>query len=135
MTPVAPLNLGFIEEMTSYSKVNNGTNMFTLFGLKTCDTCRKAFKELEKNGDAGFRDVRSDPLSRDQVEQFHASFGDALINRRSTTWRALSDEERARDPIDLILDHPTLMKRPVVFSDSGLTLGWDAKAKAVHLGT
>ncbi|MEP0564389.1 MAG: ArsC/Spx/MgsR family protein, partial [Paracoccaceae bacterium] len=81
-----------------------------------------------------FHDVRSDPLERETLARFHATFGESLVNRRSTTWRGLSEEARGGDPIDLLLANPTLMKRPVIEAKGALTLGWDATAKATHLG-
>jgi len=109
--------------------------MITLYGIPTCDTCRKARKTLESNGlEVRFRDVRADPLARADIARFFAVFGPDLLNTRSTTWRALSDGARSRDPIDLLIEHRTLMKRPVIESKSALTLGWDASAQTAHLG-
>lgn len=110
--------------------------MLTVFGLKACDTCRKAHKELAAAGkNVEFQDVRETPLSPSQFEKFHAAFGEALLNKRSTTWRQLTEDDRSKAPIELLMAHPTLMKRPVIESEDGLTLGWDATAKSVHLGT
>ncbi len=89
--------------------------MTVLYGIGTCDTCRKARKALENSGlDVTFRDVRAEPLSRAEIDRFLAEFGDALLNTRSTTWRGLSEAERLREPSALLADHPTLMKRPVI---------------------
>ncbi|WP_224825482.1 arsenate reductase family protein [Cognatishimia sp. MH4019] len=104
------------------------------YGLKTCDTCRKAQKLLTEAGHSvTVTDVRADGVSRADLERFHAAFGDALVNTRSTTWRGLSDEDRARDPIALLLDHPTLMKRPVIEADT-LYLGWGKDVQAKLIG-
>ena len=105
-----------------------------LFGIKSCDTCRKAAKELGAAGiDVEFRDIRAAALTTEELSRFLQAFGDALVNRRSTTWRGLDDNERAQSPEELLTAHPTLMKRPVIEGPSGLTLGWDAAAKATHL--
>lgn len=102
-----------------------------LLGLKACDTCRNAVKALTAAGrEVAFRDVRETPLSRAEAEAFHAAFGDAIVNRRSTTWRGLGEEERAGDPVELLMAHPTLMKRPVIRDGDALYLGWTAKTKA-----
>ncbi len=104
------------------------------YGLKTCDTCRKAQKLLTEAGHSvTVTDVRADGVSRADLERFHAAFGDALVNTRSTTWRDLSDEDRARDPIELLLEHPTLMKRPVIEADA-LYLGWGKDVQAKLIG-
>ena len=106
-----------------------------LYGLKACDTCRKARQELEKAGKTvEFVDVRETPLSGELLSGFSASFGDTLVNRRSTTWRNLTESDRTGTPKSLIAAHPTLMKRPVIRDGDVLTLGWDAKTRAMHLG-
>ena len=66
-----------------------------LYGLKTCDTCRKALKSLEGAGQSvRFVDVRAEPLGADQLAEFLGAFGEALVNTRSTTWRGLSEDRR-----------------------------------------
>ena len=105
------------------------------FGLKTCDTCRKALKSL---ADAGYTpqviDVRADGVSGADRAAIIARFGDAAINRASTTWRGLSDAEKAADPADLLAAHPTLMKRPVIEVEGQWTIGWKAEVQAKYLG-
>ncbi len=95
-----------------------------LYGIKACDTCRKALKMLREAGkDVTFVDIRDTPLERRQLLSFHETFGDTLLNTRSTTWRGLDDSERTKDPLELLAAHPTLMKRPVI-DDGTLYLGW-----------
>ncbi|SMX22657.1 arsenate reductase family protein [Boseongicola aestuarii] len=109
--------------------------MAVLYGIASCDTCRKARKSLENSGlGVEFRDVRAAPLSGDEIARFLAEFGGSLLNTRSTTWRGLSESERGGAPETLIAAHPTLMKRPVIEGPGGLTLGWDKAAQAAHLG-
>ncbi|KUJ82219.1 ArsC/Spx/MgsR family protein [Ruegeria profundi] len=98
-----------------------------LFGLKTCDTCRKALKTLP---DAKFFDVRSDGVPGNVLQQALDRFGEALLNTRSTTWRGLDDAQRARPPLELLADHPTLMKRPLIERDGELFLGWSPQTRA-----
>lgn len=99
-----------------------------IYGLKACDTCRKAVKALPG---AELVDVRADPLEADQIARFLEAFGSALVNTRSTTWRGLDDAERSKAPEALLAAHPALMKRPVIETDAGaLHLGW---TKAVQL--
>ena len=96
-----------------------------LYGLGTCDTCRKARKALEAAGQAvAFRDVRAEPLAAEDRARFLAAFGEALINRASTTWRGLDAGEREKTPEALLAAHPTLMKRPVIARGDKLWLGW-----------
>lgn len=101
-----------------------------LYGLKTCDTCRKALKSLDG---AHFVDVRADGVPDQILNAALAEFGDALVNTRSTTWRGLSETERTADRVDLLKAHPTLMKRPLIVKDDGsMQLGWtEATQKAL----
>lgn len=98
-----------------------------LYGIKTCDTCRKAFKSLEN---AEFVDVRQDGMSPELRARAFAQFGDRLLNTRSTTWRGLTEDERAKEPLALLSEHPTLMKRPLIEVGGDLYLGWTAEVKA-----
>ncbi|GAB4265196.1 MAG: hypothetical protein Kow0013_13120 [Pararhodobacter sp.] len=98
-----------------------------LWGLKTCDTCKKALKALPG---ATLRDVRANPLSADEIADLLARFGDKAVNRASTTWRALSDDERAGDPAALLAEHPALMKRPVIRAGGAVHLGWTPAVRA-----
>lgn len=108
--------------------------MITIYGLKTCDTCRKARRAAEKAGrDVKFVDVRETPLAPETRSRFLEAFGQELVNRKSTTWRGLSEEERSRDAETLLAEHPTLMKRPVIDGET-LTLGWTTDVQAAHLG-
>lgn len=108
--------------------------MLTLYGLKSCDTCRKARQAAEKAGEPlTFVDIRESPLTDAERERFHAAFGEKLVNKASTTWRNLSEAERAEDPLTLIERHPALMKRPVI-EGKELTLGWNAEVQKAHLG-
>ena len=101
-----------------------------LYGLSTCDTCRKARKALP---DVEFVDVRADGVPTEVLAAAQQRFGDKLLNTRSTTWRGLSEEERAGDPLTLMAEHPTLMKRPLIVDGDRMTLGWDKSAQ-VALG-
>lgn len=106
----------------------------TLYGLKTCDTCKKAIKALEGAGHpVRYVDVRADGVPADVLSGWFAELGQALINTRSTTWRGLDDAERARaesDPVALLSGHPTLIKRPVIVADGAITVGWTKPVQA-----
>lgn len=107
--------------------------MITLFGIKNCDTVKKAVQWLEQNDIAyTFRDVRQQPLSEAQVKQWlnHIT-ADKLINKRSTSWRQLSEEQQQQvsnaDAIAaLIVANPTLFKRPLVEDSRGIHVGFKA---------
>lgn len=106
-----------------------------VYHLKSCDRCRRALREIRAAGKAPETvEIREDGVPRAALERFHAAFGDRLVNRRSTTWRGLSEAERARDPLALLADHPTLMTRPVIDAGGDLHLGWDESVRAAVLG-
>ncbi len=92
-----------------------------LFGLKTCDTCRKALKSLPQ---AEFVDARAQGVPDTLLSAALAAFGDGLVNTRSTTWRGLSEAERGQDALSLLKAHPTLMKRPLIVEGDQMWLGW-----------
>ena len=102
-----------------------------LYGLKTCDTCRKAVKALP---DAQYVDVRKDGVATEVLERAFTQFGEKLVNKSSTTWRQLDEDQRARPALDLIAEHPTLMKRPLIEEGDKMWLGWGKDVQAELAG-
>lgn len=106
-----------------------------MFGLKNCDTCRKALKWAAAQGLAiDFVDVRDGDMSRADIGRLVTCAGwQIAINRKSTTWRSLSDAEKAdiddAKAIDLIARHPTLLKRPVFDIGGRIVIGFDTGAQ------
>lgn len=103
----------------------------TLYGIKNCDTCRKARRRLDERGlDYRYHDLRDDGLDAGTLDAFLARADwQTLLNTRSATWRGLApadkqalDAERARA---LMLEHPTLIKRPLLEDGDSLTVGLD----------
>ena len=100
------------------------------YGLKNCDTCRKARRWLDDNGIAHeVFDVREDGFMADDILRWRGHHEwDTLINRRSTTWRALPDADKQAASDDefqaLLLEHPTLLKRPIMETDEGVLVGF-----------
>ena len=107
----------------------------TLYGLKNCDTCKKALKALEGAGKrVTFVDIRADADLVSLVPTWLEQAGDArLVNRRSTTWRTLSEGERSTDPLALLTAHPTLIKRPVIETDGKVFVGWSKDEQSALL--
>lgn len=105
------------------------------WGLKTCDTCRKAQKALADAGVAfGAKDVRADGVPAAELARWMEIAGaEALTNRRSTTWRNLTDAERAADPLALLTAHPTLIRRPVIVDGATVHVGWTKDVQAALL--
>lgn len=90
-----------------------------MYGIKNCDTCRKALKWLANEGiDCRFHDFRKDGLEAETLDRWLSAIDpDVLINRRGTTYRKLDDEHK--NELDgegcaaVLLAQPTLMKRPI----------------------
>ncbi|MCF6195427.1 MAG: arsenate reductase [Emcibacter sp.] len=107
--------------------------MITVYGIKNCDTVRKALKWLDARGAAHqFHDFRKDGLARDQLESWVAELGsDILLNRRGTTWRKLPDDQKKNPDeaaiLDLLLTHPAMIKRPVFDFGSFRRVGFSKK--------
>lgn len=102
-----------------------------LYGIPTCDTCKKALKALAAAGrEVTFRDVRKDPLTEAEVDRIVQEFGDAAVNKTSTTYRSFSDFLKASDAEAQILAQPTVMKRPVIQDADIWTMGWDDAVQA-----
>ena len=99
------------------------------FGLKSCDTCRKALKALAGQ-EVEVIDVRADGMSDADRAAILEAFGDGAINTRSTTWRGLSEEDRGQPPEALLATHPTLMKRPVIEANGTWYQGWTPATRA-----
>lgn len=104
--------------------------MTTLYGIKNCDTVKKARRWLEANGVAyTYHDLRADGLSSASLQSWIMSAGwETLLNRRGTTWRQLPESERepltAERAAQLMLAHPTLIKRPVLELDGTVQVGF-----------
>ena len=104
--------------------------MLTVYGIKQCDSCRKALKWLSGQGiEHRFHDFRIDGLQAELLQVWlDSSFAGKLVNRRSTTWRQLNDEQRqfkGAALLELLLQHPTLIKRPVFMTDEIVAVGFN----------
>ena len=107
--------------------------MLTVFGIKSCDTCRRANKYLdEHNIEYRSHDLRVDGLDIQMLERW-ASKVDwvTLLNTRSRTWRSLP--AKARDKVTktsamaLMLESPTLVKRPILESERFFAVGFSPR--------
>lgn len=97
-----------------------------IYGLSTCAICQKARKALETAGkDVSFRDVRADPLSEAELADLIAEFGDRLVDRKSTDYRALNDWLKNSESDAQISAQPKVMARPVIRDQDLFYLGWD----------
>ena len=97
-----------------------------IYGLNTCSVCHRARKELEAAGkDVDFRDIRSDPLSEDELAVLITEFGDRLVDRTSNDYRGLNDWLKNSEAEAQIAAKPKVMARPVIRDREMLYLGWD----------
>ena len=95
--------------------------MITLYGIKNCDTIKKARRWLEEHGiDYRFHDYRVDGLDNALIQSFISELGwEPLLNTRGTTWRKLDDSLRASikdadSAAKLMLEMPAIIKRPLL---------------------
>ena len=96
--------------------------------MQNCDKCRDAQTKLNNLGyNLEFIDVRKNPIGLDQIKQLIAMFGHQILNKRSTTFRGLSQSEKELSVVQLLQKYPTLMKRPVLMSSEKNSIGWNAE--------
>lgn len=108
----------------------------TMYGIKNCDTVRKARRFLEQQGvDFCFHDYRTDGLDSALLTTFIDELGyQALLNTRGTTWRKLPEETRAavndkHSALQVMLENPAMIKRPLLCTASQKMLtGFDPSA-------
>jgi arsenate reductase len=92
----------------------------TIYGIKNCDTMKKARAWLDKHGiDYAFHDYKTAGIERERLERWEKKVGwEALLNRAGTTFRKLPDKDKqvndAKKAIVLMLDQPSMIKRPVL---------------------
>jgi len=107
--------------------------MLKLYGIKNCDSVKKARNWLKENQfEYEFIDFREHGVDKNLLSHWIAKMGlDALINKKSTSWRSLDasqkDQLNVNNALDLITKLPTLIKRPVVTLDEKILLGFDSK--------
>ena len=106
--------------------------MVKLYGIKNCDTVKKARNWLELQGiDYQFHDFREDGLDSATVNGWLQDLGwETLVNKRSTSWKGLSPEQRetmdANLALEAIMEQPTLIKRPLLDTGKERYTGFSA---------
>jgi arsenate reductase len=105
-----------------------------VYGLPYCTTCQKALAYLEGKGVriTGFRDVKTEPLTRGEVEELARKVGsaDALFSRRAMKYRATGLHEQTLSDDDLLrlmTEEYTFITRPVIVRGDRATAGFSAK--------
>ena len=94
----------------------------TIYGIKSCSTMKKAFTKLNELGVSyDFHDYKKQGIDKDSVQRWVDALGiDKVLNKRGTTWRKLTDEqkqaadENVNNAIDLLIENTSMIKRPIV---------------------
>jgi arsenate reductase len=101
-----------------------------LYGIASCDSCRKARKWLDANNvEYNYHDFRIDGLAIQMLERWSGKMDwQKMLNKRSLTWRKIPEMDRedlTKDKaLALMMQHQTLVKRPVLESDDFIALGF-----------
>ncbi|MBC3764332.1 ArsC family reductase [Neptunicella marina] len=104
--------------------------MTTMYGIKNCDTIKKARKWLEQqNIEYTFHDYRADGIDKSWLQDVCNNVDwQALLNTRGTTYRQLSDQQKSdmnqSKAIELMLEYPAMIKRPLLLSKGTYQLGF-----------
>jgi arsenate reductase (glutaredoxin) len=115
----------------------------TIYGIKNCDTMKKARAWLDQRGVAyTFHDYKAQGIERARLEAWARAVGwETLLNRAGTTFRKLPDKDKhglgEKKAIALMLGQPSMIKRPVLDVDGDLLVGFQPKAyeQALPLGS
>ncbi len=111
----------------------------TIYGIKNCDTMKKARAWLERRGvEYAFHDYKTESIDAERLQRWATKAGwETLLNQSGTTFRKLPDAQKTglteRKAIALMLAQPSMIKRPVLEADSTLLVGFkpDAYEKAL----
>lgn len=107
--------------------------MLTVYGIKSCDTCRNARKFLSaKNIEHKFHDLRDDGMSIQMLERWVKRIGwERLLNKKSLTWRKIPEVDRNEMSHDkalaVMIENPTVIKRPVLEDENFIAVGFSEK--------
>ncbi|MCE3255733.1 MAG: ArsC family reductase [Rickettsiaceae bacterium] len=106
--------------------------MIKLYGIKNCDTVKKAMKWMADNGiEYQFHDYKKDGVDKAKLTEFVKKFGfEKLINRKGTTWRQLGEVEQKKITndqfgLELMQEKPSIIKRPILDLGSKQLIGFD----------
>ena len=110
--------------------------MTTLYGIPNCDTMKKARKWLADNGvEYAFHDYKKLGIERKQLDAWIKAVGwETLLNRRGMMWRKVPDEIKEsideKSAIALMLETPSIIKRPVLEAAGKVTVGFKPETYA-----
>ena len=102
----------------------------TIYGIKNCDTMKKARSWLDKRGVAySFHDYKTEGVSKSDLERWSKAAGwEVLLNRAGTTFRKLPDTDKEnvteKKALALMLAQPSMIKRPVLDTGGRIAVGF-----------
>jgi arsenate reductase len=104
-----------------------------VYGIKNCNTVKKVFTFLKQNSmNVEFHDYKSQGITKAKLEAWCQAFGwEVVLNKKGTTWRTLSDEEKAHvtnaeTAIPIMLQHTSCIKRPIIeLHDKPILIGFN----------
>ena len=108
--------------------------MTTLYGIPNCDTMKKARKWLADNGvEYEFHDYKKLGIEKKKLDEWIKAVGwETLLNRRGMMWRKVPDDVKAsideKSAIGLMLETPSIIKRPVLEANGKVTVGFKAES-------
>lgn len=124
---------------TQHTDTQSSMSKVILFGIKNCDTMKKAFNWLTSNGvDYEFTDYKKAGVAAAHLADWSQRAGwETLLNKRGLTWKKLTEAERAdvneTKAIELMTQHPSLIKRPVLDTGRQLIIGFTPENYAEQL--
>ncbi len=104
--------------------------MTTIYGIKNCNTMKKAFSWLEENEVTyNFHDYKKNGADKNIIKRAIDECGwEEVINRRGTTWRKLPKDIQNKmnkvKAVDIALENPSIIKRPLLIHENKITLGF-----------
>ncbi|MEJ2161917.1 MAG: ArsC/Spx/MgsR family protein [Robiginitalea sp.] len=109
--------------------------MKKIFHLSTCDTCQRIIRELGTPQDVEYQDIKTTPLNENSLDQLYKRAGsyEALFSKRARLYRERNLKTRSLEESDireLLLEHYTFLKRPVIVVDDQIFIGNAAKSVA-----
>lgn len=102
--------------------------MAKIYHLATCNTCQRIIKELAPSEEVALREIKSEPITQEELEEMHALAGsyESLFSRRAMKYRSMGLNEMELSEADYkkyILEEYTFLKRPVILANGQIFIG------------
>ncbi|WP_346774511.1 ArsC family reductase [Sphingobacterium sp. DR205] len=126
--------------MIKFELTNIGIIMLQVYGIKNCNTVKKALTWLEENQiDFQFHDFKKEGVSDEKLKEWEKKVDwQSLVNKKGTTWKKLTIEEQAQvvdasSANKVLKDHTSMIKRPVIEYGKGILLGFSEDDYKINL--